>query len=122
MTMNAEQIARARQEKKQYLLSVLLMLVANACMLLVDSALPNQQTASILSRAFGFATLGFGMIMTWRLCRAIGIGTGGTLLATVLAPFVIIIEMVILLRIYSKRTGLGLTFMMGDREQARRAA
>ena len=76
MSMNTEQIACARQEKKLYLLSVLLTLIANAGILLVDSVLPNDTTFSTIARASG-SRRSVRHDHDLALCRAIGIGPSG---------------------------------------------
>jgi hypothetical protein len=115
-TLTGEQITRARHEKKRYLLSVLLMVCANGFNMLLKALHSNNQTVQTVAGLCGVAALAYGVVMTWRLCRSINIGIKSTVVATVLAPFFFLFELVVLLRIYAKRTGLGLTFMMGDKD------
>ena len=69
-----------------------------------------------------YAALLWALLTTWHLCRAINIRIGWTLIATALTPFFGIFVLVVLVRVYAKRTGTRLTLLMGDRESGRIAA
>ena len=113
--LTQEQITRARVEKKRYLLSMLLIVCANGINVLVRPVDPGNGTIHVGAPLLALVAIAFGMVTTWRLCRSINIGVVPTVITVLLAPFIFIIELVILLRIYAKRTGVGLTFIMGDK-------
>ena len=115
-TLTAEQIARARQAKKRYLLSLLLVVTSGLMNALVAVFKLSDSPVDTMVTWCQLAALVFAMITTWQLCRAIRIGVVATVLVTLVSPVAFIIEFIVLLRLYAKRTGLGLTFMMGDKE------
>ena len=114
--LDPEQITRARLEKRRYLLSLLLIVCANGFHVMVRNTHLTSPAALTTDRVCSIAALAIGMITTWRLCRAIRIGIGWTAVVTLLSPVSFVIEMIVLFRIYAKRTGLRLTFLMGDRD------
>ena len=73
---------------------------------------------SILSFIIGLAIVIYVVVQTWRLSRSIGIGKAISVINTIFSPVFFFIQAIFLLRIYSRRTGIGLTFMMGDRMPA----
>ena len=77
---------------------------------------PRSQALHTLATVVSRGALIYGMVTTWRLCRSLAISAPVAVLVTVLAPFSFIIETIVLLRVYAKRTGLKLTFMMHDKE------
>jgi hypothetical protein len=118
--MTPEQMAHAKREKKRYLISFLLLVCA--CGVLSLSMVYGQPGIVPAARLIYYATGLWVAVATWRLCRAIGIGITWALIATLLAPFVGIFELIILLRVYARRTGIKLSFLMGDRDPEGAAA
>ena len=114
--LTQEQTTRARLEKKRYLLSVLLLVCVNGINVLLGAFYVSNAIVSDIVDASWVAALGFGMVTTWRFCRSMNIGIAATGLAMLLAPFCFIIEVVVLLRVYARRTGLSVTFFMRDKE------
>ena len=114
MPLTAEQVAHAQLAKKRYLISFLVVVCANGAFSLasVYRLFPLVPVAKWVSYA---AFLAFA-VTTWRLCRAIGIGAVWALIATALSPVFGIFELVVLLRVYARRTGIKLTFLLGDQE------
>jgi hypothetical protein len=109
--MDPQQIERARQGKRLFLWSVLTTLIVGLVSL-VSARIPGMSGAALVLRICNMIFVG---VATWRFCRSIGIGTAYSVVNVLLSPFVLIIQLVVLLRIYAKRTGVRLTFLMGDR-------
>ena len=118
--LTPEQIACAKRERKRYLVSFLAF--ACAAGLLILSMLYRQPGIMPVARWTYQGTALWVAVTTWRLCRSVGVGIVWTLIATVLAPLFGILELIVLLRVYATRTGLKLTFAMGDKKSEDAAA
>ena len=105
--MDAQEIKAARNEKRLFLLSVVFNVIAGLALRLSGG--------HPLFAFGGIAVMVFGCVATWRFCRSIGIGKGWSTVNLALSPFICVLQMIVLLRMYSRRTGIGLTFFMGDR-------
>jgi len=121
-SMTPEQIARARRSKKIYLISFLVALCANGLNLLAGNVQQDHPALFLASLALAMATAVFFVFATWGLCRSIQIGIAPTLAFCVLSPILFIVALVVLNRLYAKRTGLKLTMFMGDKEPRSKAA
>jgi hypothetical protein len=115
-TLSPEQIAHARHVKKRYLLGLLLMVCANGFSAFTGAFHIRNPLVELAAALTAVAALAYGMLMTWRLCRALSVGVVASALTTLLAPLSFIIEAIVLLRLYGRRTGLGVGFLMNDRE------
>ena len=105
--MDLQQIERARKAKGMYLLAALVNVIVGAALRFSDG-----------NMALSFLGLGcmlFSVVVTWRFCRSIQIGKLASAVNAALSPFIFIIQLIVLLRMYAKRTGVRLTFLMGDR-------
>lgn len=105
--MDALQIKVARNEKRLFLLSVLFNVITGLAFRL-SGGNPLLVVGAI-------AVMIFGCVATWRFARSIGISKGWSAVNLALSPFICIVQLIVLLRMYSRRTGIGLTFFMGDR-------
>lgn len=121
--MTQEQIAKAQSAKKSYLQAILALVMISVLGFFLDRFVADNPTVSLGYLGIWVGGLVFGLIATWRFCRAIQIGVLPAILITALAPVSFVIEYVILNRVYSKRTGMQLTFLLGDKPpgQARAA-
>jgi hypothetical protein len=110
--MDPTQIERARQSRKIYLITFLINVIAGIGLRLTPSPAP---VALVVGLGLAVALT----IVTWRFCRALGIGTAWSATNAVLSPFISLFQLVVLLRIYAKRTRTGMTFVMGERVPSR---
>lgn len=110
--MTSEEIAQAQVEKRRYLLSFLLMVLSRGLGVLTENTSDGLQfLASVASPG----TMIFGLVMTWRFARSIKVGIPMAVVNTIAASIFFIIPLVVLIRIYSKRTGIRLSFLAGDK-------
>jgi hypothetical protein len=105
--MDSQQIERARKAKRMYLLAALFNLIVGAALRLTDG--------NIALSYLGLGCIIFSLVVTWRFCRSIQIGKLASAVNAALSPFIFIFQLIVLLRMYAKRTGVRLTFLMGDR-------
>ena len=110
--MDAIQVESARHARKIYLLTFLINLIAGIILRFTPSESPFQLLIG-LTCAVSF------VVVTWRFCRALGIGTAWSAVNALFSPFIAILQLIVLLRIYAKRTRTGLTFLMGERVPSR---
>jgi hypothetical protein len=108
--MDAIQVESARRERRIYLLTFLFNVIAG--IILRVSEPPFQVVVGVIS------ILSF-VVVTWRFCRALGIGTAWSAINALFSPLIAILQLIVLLRIYAKRTRTGLTFLMGERVPSR---
>ena len=109
--MDAQQVKVARQAKQIYLLSILFNVIAGVA-IRVTHGHPLFAVGTI-------AVMVFGCVATWRFCQAIGIGKAWSAINTALCPFTFLLQLIVLLRMYSKRTGIWLSFLGGDKAASR---
>ena len=105
--MDPQQIERARQAKRMYLLSLLFNVIVGAALRFSDD--------NIVLNLAALGCVIFSVVVTWRFCRSIRIGKAASAINAALSPFIFIFQLIVLLRMYAKRTGVRLTFLMGDR-------
>jgi len=105
--MDPQQIVRAREAKRVYLLALLFNVIVGAALRLSG----HHFALTIVA----YACLTFSVAVTWRFCRSIGFGKATSAINAALCPFIFIFQLVVLLRMYAKRTGVRLTFLMGER-------
>jgi hypothetical protein len=80
--MEPQQVERARQAKRMYLLALLFNVVVGGCLRFS----PDNMALSIL----GLGWLIFSVVVTWRFCRSIQIGKAASAVNAVLSPFIFI--------------------------------
>jgi hypothetical protein len=112
--MDAQQIERARQAKRLYLMAFLFTVVLGSAIRVVYR-FTDDVTMNLLLSALSLSIMVSVAVITWRFCRSIGIGRAYSAINAVLSPFIFLIQLVVLLRMYAKRTGVRLTFLLGDR-------
>ena len=105
--MDPQQIVRARQAKRTYLLAALFNVIVGAAFRLSGD--------HFLLTIVAYGCLIFSVAVTWRFCRSIGFGKVASAINAAVSPFIFIFQLVVLLRMYAKRTGVRLTFLLGDR-------
>ena len=115
ISLSEEQIISAKKEKKRYLLSLLMILLIQIAAKLVTAYHIENNFLKLILVLISIGAVVFAAVITWRFCRSIGIGITMTVLNTLTSPIFFIIQLIVLLRIYAKRTGIGLTFLMGDK-------
>ena len=108
----AIQVESARRERKIYLLTLLFNLIVGIILRFTPSESPFQFLVGIIC-------LVSIVVATWRFCRALGIGTAWSAINALFSPFIAILQLIVLLRIYAKRTRTGMTFLMGERVPSR---
>jgi len=105
--MDPQQIERARQAKRMYLLALLFNVIVGGAL--------RFSSDNVVLNFLALGCLIFSVVVTWRFCRSIGIGKAASAINAVVSPFIFILQLIVLLRMYAKRTGVRLTFLMGDR-------
>jgi hypothetical protein len=115
------EIGKAREEKKLYVkvLAAVLMVRCVTALLQAFVTGPWPATAILgLSSVLMLAAL----VVTWRFCRAIQMGETASAINALFSPFIFLIQSIFLLRSYARRTGITLTFLLGDRLPPKRMA
>ena len=110
--MDTTQIERARQARKIYLLTFLFNLIAGFILRITPGGSPLQVIISIL------CILSI-VVATWRFCRALGVGAVWSAINALFSPLVALVQLIVFLRMYAKRTRTGLTFLMGEKAPSR---
>ena len=110
--MDATQVENARRARKIYLLTFLFNLIAGIILRVLPSESPFQLPIGVI------CLLSF-VVVTWRFCRALGIGRAWSAINAVFSPFIALLQLIVFLRMYAKRTRTGLTFLMGERVPSR---
>ncbi len=110
--MDSQQVESARRARTIYLVFFLINVLAGIALRVT----PN---TALLQIPIGIVFAVGLSIVTWRFCRAIGIGAAWSAINAVLSPIIALLQLVVLLRIYAKRTRTGLTFLMGERAPSR---
>ena len=113
--MNHDEIQKARIEKSRYLLSFLLILLSHALNMFVERRWPGNHFVQLVLSVVGTGCVIFSIVMTFRFTRALKIGMTWAIINSIFCPFVFIIQIIVLLRMYVKRTGTQLSFFMGDK-------
>jgi hypothetical protein len=112
--MTQAQIEKAQEEKRLYLATLLLTAGTRLLAMILQRTVGDSGPTTVLLVISG-ALLIVAIIVTWRFSRAIEIGRPMSTINAILCPVIFLVQIVFLLRIYSRRTGIPLTFLMGDR-------
>ncbi len=113
--MNNEQIFLARKKRALYLWVFLLSLLLNGYRIIVTAKHPTPDSVDAIVGLFSIGLLVFAMIATWQFCRAIQIGKLASFLNAIFSPVLFIFQLIVLLRMYARRTDTKLTFLMGEK-------
>ena len=119
--MTAEQIRNASEQKTLYLITFVVVLLVRIANLIANQVQGGDGIILFTEIVFSLGVL-LAIIQTWRFCRSIGIGHPMSVVNALLCPFIFLIQVVVLLRMYSRRTGVKLGFFLGDKLPERRAA
>lgn len=112
--MTAEEIQAARKAKDLYLSAFGVRATLNLLSKLISEGYLESHGAVDMS--LGVLALGalvFSMVAAWRFCRALKFSKGWAA-ANVVFSVAILFQLIVLMRMYSKRTGTKLTFLLAD--------
>ncbi len=111
--MMQEEIEKARKEKKKYLLGLPLSILGAGINTLPNKSISNWESIPLV--LFSIGSTIYIIIQTWKFSRSIGISKAMSVINALLSPIFFIFQLIFLLRIYSRKTGIGLTFFMRDK-------
>lgn len=109
--MDQLEIDRARKEKQFYLLPFFILVGIR----FLKSILGTNENGHAIIGALTLGVALFTIVVTWRFARSIQVNKPAAAINAVLSPILYIFQLVVFLRLYSKRTGSSLTFLMGDK-------
>lgn len=113
--LTPEQVALARVAKQRYLACILALLISNLLAVAVKLAAVQLSALGVVLSYVGVPLLIALVIFTWQFGRAMAMGIPaviGTILVSILFWF---IGTAILLRVYRKRTGIPISFLLADK-------
>jgi len=113
--MNDEQLALAKKKRTLYLWVFLLTLLLNGYRIIIGAKHQVPDSMDAIVAIFSIGLVALVMIVTWQFCRAIQIGKFVSFLNAVFSPVLFIFQLIVLLRMYAKRTNTKLTFLMGEK-------
>ncbi len=116
--MTEEQIATAKREKKLYLTVFYATVIFWIFGLPLDHIFPDNKWTKYLELGLSLGLIPFQIVFTWRFSKAIQIRKPLVILNTFLSILFFIIQAYFLLRLYSKRSGIGISFLLSDRENS----
>jgi hypothetical protein len=112
-----EDLSKIRQEKKFYVLALVISLLSALLILILGATLKTVDVESIVafSQLLSTGIKIYTMVVTWRFCRALGMKKLWSVMNTLLSPVLYIFQAIYLLRRYVRQTGIRVTFFLGDR-------